>query len=88
MPSSITYGTKEQLLPDEDMSSLLDSMGIKQVQGIVGSLLYYARAVDDKLLAMLSTISSQQACTTENTAKAVHQLLDYIATYPVDGVTY
>ena len=84
----ITYGAKEQLLPDPDKSAPLDDAGVKRVQGIIGSLLYYARAVDNKLLATLSTISSQQAHTTENTAAAVNQLLDYVATYPNDGITY
>jgi hypothetical protein len=51
-------------------------------------LLYYARAVNNKLLATLSTISSQQAHATENTAKTVSQLLDYVATHPNDGITY
>eukprot|EP00804_Cyclotella_cryptica_P011136 CCRYP_020838-RA/>CCRYP_020838-RA protein AED:0.39 eAED:0.39 QI:0/0/0/1/1/1/3/0/399 len=58
----------------------------KRIQGIVGSLLYYARAVDNKLLVALSTISSQQTAATQNTAAAVHQLLDYVATYPSDGI--
>jgi hypothetical protein len=84
----IVYGAKEQFLPESDSSPLLDAKGIKRIQGIIGSLLYYARAVDNKLLATLSTISSQQACATENTNKAVNQLLDYVATYPNDGVTY
>ena len=61
---------------------------MKRSQGIIGSLLYYARAVDNKLLTTLSTLSSQQAKATKNTAKAVHQLLDYVATYPNDGITY
>jgi hypothetical protein len=84
----IVFGTKEQLLPDADTSPLLNDDGVKRVQGIVGSLLYYARAVDNKLLATLSAISAQQAKATENTAKAVNQLLDYVATYPSDGITY
>ncbi len=71
----IIYGAKEQFLPDNDTSAPLDDKGIKRIQGINGSLLYYARAVDNKLLAMLSTISSQQAHATENTAIAVNQLL-------------
>eukprot|EP00804_Cyclotella_cryptica_P027241 CCRYP_014349-RA/>CCRYP_014349-RA protein AED:0.16 eAED:0.16 QI:0/0/0/1/1/1/3/0/1022 len=45
----IIYGAKEQLLPDRDTSPPLDAAGIKRIQGIVGSLLYYARAVDNKL---------------------------------------
>ena len=84
----IVYGAKEQLLPDADTSPPLTAAGVKRIQGIVGSLLYYARAVDNKLLATLSAISSQQAHATENTAKAVTQLLDYVATYPSDGITY
>ena len=84
----IVYGAKEQLLPEADTSPPLDDEGIKRIQGIVGSLLYYARAVDNKLLATLSTISTQQAKATKNTEKAVSQLLDYVATYPNDGITY
>ena len=84
----IVYGAKEQLVPDDDNSPPLDDTGVKRVQGIVGSLLYYARAVDNKLLATLSAISSQQAKATENTARAVNQLLDYVATYPSDGITF
>jgi len=84
----IIYGAKEQLVPETDTSPPLDDAGIKRIQGVIGTLLYYARAVDNKLLATLSTISSQQAKATENTAKAIHQLLDYVATYPQDGITY
>ena len=38
--------------------------------------------------ATLSTISTQQAAATASTAAAVHQLLDYVATYLNDGITY
>ena len=84
----IIYGAKLQLIPDDDTSPALNDAGIKRIQGIVGSLLYYARAVDNKLLVALSAISSQQAAATENTATAATQLLDYVATYPSDGITY
>eukprot|EP00804_Cyclotella_cryptica_P019121 CCRYP_019438-RA/>CCRYP_019438-RA protein AED:0.46 eAED:0.46 QI:0/-1/0/1/-1/1/1/0/111 len=77
----IIYGAKEHLLPDKDTRPLLEAAGIKRIQGIVGSLLYYPRAVDNKLLVALSTISLQQTAATQNTAAAVHQLLDYVATY-------
>ena len=55
------YGTKEQLTPEDDTTPPLDSQGTKRVQGIVDALLYYARAVDKKLLVGLSDIGSQQA---------------------------
>jgi hypothetical protein len=84
----IIYGAKEQLVPEEDTSPPLDATGVKRIQGIIGSLLYYVQAVDNKLPCMLSIISSQQAKATMNTAKAIHQLLGYVATYPADRVTY
>ena len=70
----ITYGAKMQLTPEEDTSPPLDAAGVKRIQGIIGSLLYYARAVDNKLLTTLSTIGAQQAKATENTRKAVDQM--------------
>eukprot|EP00804_Cyclotella_cryptica_P026588 CCRYP_014016-RE/>CCRYP_014016-RE protein AED:0.30 eAED:0.32 QI:0/0/0/1/0/0/2/0/287 len=84
----IIYGAKEQLLPNKDTSPPLDAAGIKRIQGIVGSLLYYAQAVDNKLLVALSTISLQQTAATQNTAAEVHQLLDYVTIYPTNGITY
>jgi hypothetical protein len=85
----IICGTKEQLLPNDDNSPLLDDAGVKCVQGIIGSLLYYARATNNKLLATLSLLSSQQAHATKNTETSpVAQVLDYIATNPANGITY
>jgi len=85
----IIYGASAQLETDDiDTSPRLDAAGIKYVQGIVGCLLYYARAVDNKLLCTLSAIGTQQASATENTLAACNQLLDHVATYPGDGITY
>ena len=44
--------------------------------------------MNNKLLVALSAIGSQQAAATEATNEAVHQLLDYCATYPDDGILY
>ena len=55
----VTYVSKEQLTPEEDKIPPLDNEGTKRIQGIVGALLYYARAVDNKLLVGLSVIGSQ-----------------------------
>eukprot|EP00804_Cyclotella_cryptica_P030727 CCRYP_009139-RA/>CCRYP_009139-RA protein AED:0.22 eAED:0.22 QI:0/0/0/1/0/0/4/0/733 len=84
----LNFGAKTQFTPDEDTSDPLDADGIKRVQGIVGALLYYARAVDNKLLYTLSDIGSEQAAATTRTNQKVHQLLDYCATYPNDGITF
>ena len=54
----------------------------------MGALLWIGHAVNNKLLVALSAISSQQASAIEDTNKANHQLLDYCATYPDDGILY
>ena len=46
------------------------------------------RAVDNKLLVVLSAIAVCQSCATVATEQAVHLLLDYVATYPADGIVY
>jgi hypothetical protein len=54
----ISYGAKSQLTPKSDTSTLLDDKCKHRIQEIVGSLLYYARAVDNKLLVALSAIAA------------------------------
>ena len=46
------------------------------------------RAVNNKLLVELSEIGAQQEAATEDTAEAIEQLLDYVATYPNDGILF
>ena len=50
----IDYESKIQLAPDKDDSEPLDEVGIRWVQIVVGPLLYYGRAVDNKILTALS----------------------------------
>ena len=84
----VIYGAKYQLSPEDNTTPPLDSQGTKLVQGIFGSLFYYARDVDNKLLVGLSTIGSQQASATQRTNEAIDQISDYCATYPSDGIIY
>ena len=76
----VIYGGKEQLTPEYDTIPPLEIQGTKHVQGIVGAILYYARAVDNKLLVGLSAIGSQQATAMQRTNDAINQILDYCAT--------
>ena len=71
-----------------DTSPPLNEKGIKRVQGTVGALLYVGRAVNIKLLVALSAIGAKQAAATEDTAAEIEQLLDYVATYPNDGILF
>ncbi len=84
----ISYGTKTQCSPDEDISALLDDTRKHCIQEIIGSLLHYACAVDNKLLVSLSAIAAKQSKATVTTEHAVHLLLDYVATYPNKGILY
>ena len=77
----IDYGATQQLVQPTDTSKPLNEKGIKRIQGIMGVLLYVGRAVNNKLLVALSAIGSQQAA-------AIEQLLDYVATYPNDGILF
>ncbi len=71
-----------------DTSEQLNIHQKRCFQEIVGLLLFYARAVDNKLLVALSAITTQQSCAIVATEQAVHLLLDYVATYPSDGIIY
>ena len=71
-----------------DHSPPLDEKGKKRIQQIVGSFLYYARAIDLTILPALSEISSLQAHPTENTKKKANMLLDYLASNPTATLRY
>ena len=66
----------------------LSQDGKKYIQEVVGTLLYYSRAVDCTMLAALGSIATQQANPTERTKAKIKQLLDYAATHPDAIVTY
>eukprot|EP00804_Cyclotella_cryptica_P023697 CCRYP_019320-RA/>CCRYP_019320-RA protein AED:0.37 eAED:0.35 QI:0/0/0/1/1/1/6/0/1607 len=87
-PHPKTFGTNSQdTLPPDD-SKPLDADGVKRVQQVVGSLLFYARAVDNTILPALSTIASSQAAATELTLAQCTQLLDYCASNPDATIQY
>ena len=54
----------------------------------MGTLLYYARAVDATMLLALGTITAQQASATQATSRYVTHLLDYYHTHPDAKVSY
>ena len=54
----------------------------------MGTLLYYARAVDSTMLVALGTLASAQTKATTATNLAISHLLDYCATHPDATVRY
>jgi hypothetical protein len=76
------YGAKVQYADATDSAPLLDAPAKKLVQEIIGTFLFYARAVDNTMLKPLGTLSTQQSQPTEMTMNAIVKFLNYAATHP------
>ncbi len=73
------FGTEAQAPLPPDTSPKLDAKGIKPVQQIVGSILYYARAINMRVLKALSSIAVEQTKASDKTMLRCTQLLDYLS---------
>ncbi len=73
---------------EEDTSPLLNKEEAKYVQAVTGTLLYYARGVDNTILPALSAIATKQAKPTEKTKATIQQLLDYCAMQEEPVIAY
>ena len=82
LPEPKRYGADAQSPLPQDISQKLTDNKIKKVQKIVGSILYYTRAVDMTVLMALSSIASEQTKGTERTLEKAYQVFDYLATHP------
>jgi hypothetical protein len=82
------YKKDNQAPSPTDKSPPLNDAGKKRVQQIVGSFLYYARAVDPTILMALSDIACQSAKPTERTKQCVDQFMDYMWTQPDAKIRY
>ena len=76
------YGAEAQSPLPQDNSCKLTKKEIKQVQKIVGSILYYVRAADMTVLMASSLIASEQTKRTKHTLDKAYQVLDYLASHP------
>ena len=87
-PSPIKYGSASQAVLPQDDSPPLDKDGIKYLQQVIGSFLYYCRATDTTIPHALSELASEQTHATQNTLKKCKQFLDYMATHPDATIRY
>ena len=76
------YGRRVQYANDNDKSEKLDAKGKKLIQAIVGSFLYYGRALETPTLVALNDIGRQQAIPTKNTLKETEWLMDFLSHHP------
>eukprot|EP00957_Ditylum_brightwellii_P109409 8345200-Ditylum_brightwellii.AAC.1 len=58
------YGQKVQYAATPDASNKLDKKGQRLIQSIVGTFLYYARAVGQTILVALNDLGTQQSALT------------------------
>eukprot|EP00957_Ditylum_brightwellii_P186957 14238067-Ditylum_brightwellii.AAC.1 len=54
---------------------------MKQIQSIVGTFLYYSRAIDRPVLPALNDISTQQSALTQATIADTEWIMDFFHTY-------
>lgn len=78
------YGVKVQMTLAHDDSPKLPPQEVKVIQQIIGTFLYYARA----MLVALSSLASLQSQATEETAAAVIKFLNYAHTNPSAVLRY
>jgi hypothetical protein len=81
-PAPKQYGAAAQSPLPIDISPKLLPEEIKEIQQVIGSILYYACMVDITLLMALSSIPIEQSKGTTSTMEKAKQLLDYLATNP------
>ena len=82
------YGNPVQYADSPDTTPLLSPEDIRKIQGIIGTLLLYARQVDPTMLVAIGTIATAQTKGTQATAQEVAHLLDYAATHPNAVICY
>ena len=70
------------MTPPEDDGAKLKPHAIKQLQQIVGTFLFYSRAVDPTMLTALSIIAMEQTQGTKTTKDKAKHFLTYAATHP------
>jgi hypothetical protein len=82
------YGAATQYAINESEDPRLPTTQITIIQQIVGTLLYYAIAVDPTMLVALGDLSSEQTKATAHTWNDVTWLLNYAHTHPDATIRY
>jgi hypothetical protein len=82
------YGAKTQYVEDKTTSPALSDKYINKLQQIMGTLLYYARAVDPTLIMPINVLASEKSKATAVTADKVIKLINYCNTHPETKIRY
>jgi hypothetical protein len=76
------YRARVQYTEPIDDTERLNKVETTQLQKIIGTFLYYARAIDNTMLVALGSLAAVQANGTQQTASACTKLLNYATTHP------
>ena len=79
---------KKKLATTLDTSPPIPEKRKRRIQKIIGTFLYYARAVDCTMLPSLNTLAEQESIPTKNTGAVITHFLDYAATNPPAIIQY
>ncbi len=79
-PKPMKFSMEAQAPLPPDSSPRLTAKGIKRIQQIVGSILYYVKVVDMTVLMALRSIVVEQTKATEKMGQCI-QLLDYLSNH-------
>jgi hypothetical protein len=82
------YGSKSQLTPVIDTSEPITPEEKLRLQEVLGTLLYYAGAIDSTLLRAFSELSTEQANRTRKTPFKLNELLNYCHSNPEATVRF
>jgi hypothetical protein len=82
------YGQRIQYAPSLNESLSASKKEMTSAQQIMGTLLYYACAVDPTLIVASSTLASRISAATATMMSRVNQLLDYCSTHPEANIRY
>ena len=72
--------TQFAMLPDD--ATALDVTDKRRILEVLGTLLFYARAIDSTLLTAIGELATEQSEGTKTTMDKLSQLLNYCATHP------
>jgi hypothetical protein len=82
------YYSKGAQSATADESEPLNAKQYKFIQRAVGSMLYYANAIDCTLITAVCKISSRQSQPTQQLLADTHRMLDYAYAHPDAAITY
>jgi hypothetical protein len=82
------YGNPGAQKATTDDSPLASELDKKILQSVVGTLLYYSRAVDPSMCTAVHQLGSVQSKPTENVMTSMDRLLRYVSTHSNNEIRY